>query len=468
MRPRELTIAAASRHLAGGQLSSVELCTSVLDAVDRLNERTRAYITVRDPQRLLEDARRSDARRRRGEARGPLDGIPLGLKDNLETAGLRTTAGSKLLSEWIPDRSASVVRKLDEAGALLVGKLNMHEFADGPTNDNPRFGRPLNPWDGARTCGGSSGGNAVALALDMCLGAIGTDTGGSIRTPAAFCGIAGLKPTYGLVSRTGVVPFSWSLDHVGPMARTAEDVGILLQAIAGYDEADPVSCAAPGEPSPTIGSFGGIVIGVETSYLAALMEDGVRQGFSAALDLLETLGARIEHVRLPRLEVSLAVQVAIMFPEGASVHRRILDERPMDLGEDVRRSLISGRLYGAGTYIEAQRVRAVLRRDLAALFDSVDLLAAPTVIMAPPLWGRDSFSVQGRDLDALNAFIRCTAPFNLTGNPALSVACGLTELGLPVGLQLIAPPFADGKLLNLASLFESARGPFPRPPRRLT
>jgi aspartyl-tRNA(Asn)/glutamyl-tRNA(Gln) amidotransferase subunit A len=462
MEPRELTILQAQEHLADGSLSAVDLLASVLNQIKSLNPTLNAFITVRPEAEVLDQGRRADRQRREGRPPRLLEGIPVALKDNVETAGIRTTAGSKIFAEWVPDRDATVTRQLEDAGAIIVGKLNMHEFANGPTNDNPHFGRTLNPWDPSRTPGGSSGGSGVALATDMCLGAIGTDTGGSIRTPAAFCGVVGLKPTYGLVSRSGIFPFSWSLDHAGPMARTAEDVGVLLQAIARHDPADPASVRGRSTDVHR-DDAAGIVIGVEISYLTSLMGGEVRQTFSRAVDLLQLSGARLEEVRIPRLEVSLAAEVAILFPEAASVHRRFLDERPMDYGADVRRSLLSGRLYGAETYVEAQRVRAVLRRDVAAAFDKVDVLVMPTVIIPPPRWGEESFRVQGRYLDLLNAFIRCTAPFNLTGNPALSLPCGLTSEGLPVGIQLVGPLFSDEKLLRLAHAFEVARGPFEKP-----
>jgi aspartyl-tRNA(Asn)/glutamyl-tRNA(Gln) amidotransferase subunit A len=467
MKPRELSIHEASLHLADRRLSAVELVSSVLDQIRRVDDEVNAYITVRPDSELLHEARQSDERWERGEPRELLEGIPIGLKDIFETAGLRTTVGSRLLADWVPDRDATVVKRFRQAGAIIVGKLNMHEFADGPTNDNPHFGRTLNPWNPARTPGGSSGGSGAALATDLCLGATGTDTGGSIRTPAAFCGVVGLKPTYGLVSRVGVFPFSWSLDHAGPMARTTRDVAILLKVMAGHDPEDPTSASAPPmEPIPDAVDATGLVVGIETSYLTAVMEDDVRRVFERGIGFLSELGARVEEVRLPRLEVSLSAEVAILFPEAASVHRRFLDTRPMDYGEDVRRSLLSGRLYRADDYIEAQRVRSVLRRDVAGAFEKVDVLAMPTVIMEPPEWGRETFVVQGRELDVLNAFIRCTSPFNLTGHPALSVPCGLTNQGLPVGIQLVGPQFSDGMLLRVGRAFEAARGSFGKPSRK--
>lgn len=463
MEPRELTIAEARDLLAGAKLSAVELLASVLEQIDRVDQEANAYITVRHATDLLDEARRADERLRKGAPRRPLEGIPVSLKDNFATAGIRTTAGSKILAEWVPDRSATVVRKLEEAGAVIVGKLNMHEFANGPTNENPHFGRPLNPWDATCTPGGSSGGSAVALANDMCLGAMGTDTGGSIRTPACFCGVVGLKPTFGLVSRAGVFPFSWSLDHAGPMARTSHDVAILLQAITGHDPGDPGSARASFGGLPNETDISGLVVGIETSYLTALMENEIRRSFDRAIELLKDLGTVIEEVQVPTLSVSLQVELAILFPEAASIHRQYLDTRPMDYGKDVRRSLLSGRLYSAEAYVEAQRVRAVLCRELTAAFKKIDVLAMPTVVISPPAWGVETFRMEGRDLDMLNAFIRCTAPFNLSGHPALSVPSGLTRAGLPVGLQLVGAPFSEARLLSVGHAFETARGPIRRP-----
>lgn len=466
MEPRELTIAEAARELGAGNLSAVELMRSVLDQVDRHDKTFNSYITVRPPDELLKDARRADERRGTIETRSPLDGIPVALKDNFATAGLRTTAGSRILADWTPDRDATVVSKLRDEGALIVGKLNMHEFANGPTNDNPHYGRVLNPWDVGRTPGGSSGGSGAALAADMCLGATGSDTGGSIRTPAAFCGIVGLKPTYGLVGRDGVVPFSWSLDHVGPMGRTCRDVAVLLQAMAGHDPGDPASVHTPGVnyASSLDAGVEGLVVGVETTYFGRLMQPSVRGAFGYALSQLAEVGAKVEEVDIPSMDAALAAEVAILFPEAATFHKKHLDQRHEDYGEDVRRSLLSGRLYSAVDYVQAQRVRAVLKRELTKLFESVDVLATPTVIIEAPEWETARFLVEDEELDELNAFIRCTAPFNLAGNPALSVPCGFGEHGLPVGLQLIGRPFAEAEVLRAGQALETALGARQRRP----
>lgn len=459
MEPTQLTIAQARAEIRGGRLSCVELADSSLTAIDHYDSTLHAFITVRPREAVLKDARDLDGRSRDDL---PLRGIPVALKDNYATAGLRTTAGSRVLADWIPERDANVVAKLREAGALLVGKLNMHEFADGPTNDNPHWGRSLNPWHMDRTSGGSSGGSAVALAAGMCLGATGTDTGGSIRTPAAFCAVVGLKPTFGLVGRSGIVPFSVSLDHAGPMARTVRDVAILLNVMAGYDAADPGSADRPSidYEQQLDDGIRGLRVGIETSYLTAVMSPGVRVAFNEALVNLTTLGAEIVEIQIPILRASLAAETTILFPEAIALHGPTLDSLMHDYGRDVRLSLLSGRLYTAVDYVKALRVRSLLRAELdRALATRVDVLAMPTVVMEPPEWGQQTYRIEGVEYDTLNAFIRCTAPFNLSGHPAVSVPCGRGEHGLPVGLQFVGRWFEEATVLRVGHAFEQSRLP---------
>lgn len=465
MEPRDLSIEEASRAMAEGSLSSVELCASVLDRIDRSQELLNAHITVRPSEEVLADAGAIDHRRASGEVLGPVAGIPIGIKDNFATAGLRTTAGARILADWVPQQDATVVRKLKDAGAVIVGKHNMHEFADGPTNDNPHFGRPLNPWDHSRMSGGSSGGSAVALATGQCLGAVGTDTGGSIRTPAAFCGVVGLKPTYGIVSRSGVVPFSWSLDHAGPMATTVTDTGILLQVIEGHDPADTGSLSVPSvDPLSHIdGGIQGLIFGVETTYFTKWMSPGVRRAFAGALGQVESLGGTVEEVQLPAMEAALAAELAILFPEAASVHASSLEDRAEDYGQDVRLSLLSGRLYRAVDYVAAQRVRSRLRRDLRDLFGRIDILFTPTVVIEPPEWGAATIEVEGGSAqDVLETLVRCLAPFNVTGHPALSIPAGYGDGGLPVGVQLVSPPLGERVLFRAARDLERSLEPSTR------
>lgn len=457
MEPSLFGIAQAHRDLEARRLTCAELAASVLSAIEAYDSTLHAFITRRPPDDVLADAESLDRAGFDGERL--LFGIPIALKDNYATIGLRTTAGSRVLAEWVPDHDAHVVSSLRAAGAVIVGKLNMHEFADGPTNDNPHWGRSLNPWDPDRTSGGSSGGSAVAVATAMCLGATGTDTGGSIRTPAAFCSVVGLKPTYGLVSRSGIVPFSSSLDHAGPMARTVADTARLLTVMAGYDPSDPASSSQPftDYEAALSGQVDRVVVGVEASYLTAVMEPGVRAAFESALRELRSLGAETVEVSLPILAASLAAETAILFPEAAAMHGTTLDEHLLDYGRDVRLSLLSGRLYGAVDYVKAQAVRSLIRRELDVVLKRVDVLAMPTVVIEPPQWGQDVYRIGDQEYDALNAFIRCTSPFNLSGHPALSLPCGLGTNGMPVGLQLVGRWFDESTLLNLGNAFERSR-----------
>lgn len=451
--------------MAAGRLTCADLAATVLAAIEAYDPTLHAFITLRPPDEVLGEAESLDHSGFDGKR--PLFGVPIALKDNYATAGLRTTAGSRVLADWIPDYDAHVVSRLRKAGAVIVGKLNMHEFADGPTNDNPHWGRSLNPWDPERTSGGSSGGSAVALAAGMCLGATGTDTGGSIRTPAAFCSVVGMKPTFGLVGRSGIVPFSSSLDHAGPMARTVADTARLLTVMAGHDPFDSASSDRPfTDYEVSLGQeVDSLVIGVEVSYLTAVMEPGVRAAFEGALRELRSLGAEIVEVSIPILRASLAAEMAILFPEAVAVHGTTLDEHLSDYGRDVRLSLLSGRLYSAVDYVNAQRVRSLIRREFDHALETVDVLAMPTVVIEPPRWGQDAYRIEGQAYDALNAFIRCTSPFNLSGHPALSVPCELGADGMPVGLQLVGRWFDESTLLRVGDAFERSRER-PRPDLR--
>jgi aspartyl-tRNA(Asn)/glutamyl-tRNA(Gln) amidotransferase subunit A len=466
VEPRELSIRDARVAMAHGELSATDLLSSVREAIEAHNRKFNAYISVADWDRLADETAEGERRSSSSPDR-ILEGIPIALKDNYATSGWRTTAGSQILRDWVPERDAFVVKRLRQAGAIIVGKANLHEFADGPTNDNPHFGRPLNPWDLDRTPGGSSGGSAVALALDMCLGATGTDTGGSIRTPAAFCGIVGLKPTYGLVSRSGIVPFSLTLDHAGPMARSVDDLALLLAAMAAPDPDDPGSAPAASfawPPSSPLDSLAGVVVGVETAYTTQVVSAPVRSSFEGALRRLQQLGARVEEVELPVLNAALAAETTILFPEAVSVHRASLELRARDYGRDVRRTLLSGRLYSAEDYVAALRLRSRMQSEVEDVFRRVSVLAMPTVIVEPPGWDERIFHVDGQELDVLNTYIRLTSPFNVTGHPALSVPSGVTDAGLPAGLQLVGRFFDETTVLTIGAAFESARGPLPSHP----
>jgi aspartyl-tRNA(Asn)/glutamyl-tRNA(Gln) amidotransferase subunit A len=450
MHARELSIAEAAAAMDRRELTAVELMNSVLERIEQVNDHARALIHVRPARDLLDEARNRDLERARVRVAGTLHGIPIALKANFQCAGLPTSAGSLILRDWVPDEDAETVAHLRAAGAIVIAMANMHEFADGPTGLNPHFGTPINPRDPARMPGGSSSGSAVALALDMCLGATGTDTGGSIRIPSAFCGVVGMKPTLGLVSTAGVFPFSRTLDHAGPMARTVDDAEILLHAMCGEPARRMQSDAGSGSRPLT-----GLRIGVDEAYFSAVLDPGVHGVFEQAIERLGELGATVQALRLSRVEASLDAEVAILFPEAAVVHERWLDERAGDYAEDVCASLMTGRVYTATDYVRAQATRAAIRAELDAAFESVDVLATPTAILEAPHWGPETVTLGDRRLDMLDAIIRCTAPFNLSGHPAISVPCGLGDGGTPVGLQLVGPSRSESLLIRIARHVES-------------
>jgi aspartyl-tRNA(Asn)/glutamyl-tRNA(Gln) amidotransferase subunit A len=380
----------------------------------------------------------------------PLRGIPLALKANYDCAGVPSSAGSLILSDHVPGADAETVGLLRRSGAVVVGMTNMNEFADGPTGHNPHYGNATNPWDRTRMPGGSSSGSAVALALDMCLGATGSDTGGSIRTPSAFCGTVGLKPTYGLVRTAGIFPFSRTLDHAGPMGRTVDDVRLLLGAMTGGPR-------SPERPRPAVSAAGplaGLTVGIDTHYFTRVLEPAVRESFEGAVARIEQLGAAVRSVALTAVDSALPALVAILFPEAALVHEQWLVERAEDYGEEVRDNLMSGRRRTALEYLHALETRAAIRHEIDAALEQVDVLLTPTAVISAPTWDQDGFRVEGQKLDSLDAFIRCTAPFNLSGHPVVSVPAGLTAAGMPTGLQFVAAHGAEELLLDAAEAFE--------------
>jgi aspartyl-tRNA(Asn)/glutamyl-tRNA(Gln) amidotransferase subunit A len=446
-----LTLADASQLIAGRKLSPVELVEAHLARIERLEPLLNCFITF-TPELALERARKAEAEIRRGKAQSPLHGIPLALKDLFETKGVRTTAGSLFLKEHIPESNAFVVDRLEAAGAILLGKLNMHEIALGVTNDNPHFGACRNPWDTSHSPGGSSGGSAAALAAGLCLGALGSDTGGSIRIPASLCGVVGLKPTYGRVSLRGVVPLSWNLDHAGPMARRVRDAAILLGVIAGYDPLDPASFDAPVPDyvSELERGVDGWRVALADDSFFTQADPEVLAAVQAAAGVFERLGARVDKVEIPNGQEAARANGLMVTSDAAAYHRERLRDRPENFGADVRQRLETGAAYTSTEYVIARRLQVEFRSQLERFFDDYELLLAPaTPVAAPLLEGRDAVE-QARTLT------RFTAPFNLSGLPALSVPCGFTANGLPIGLQIVARPWGEAKLLRAAYAYEEA------------
>ena len=462
----QFTLASLARAIRTRKVSPVEITKACLERIERLNPALNAFITV-TAERALADARRAERVSARGGRRGPLHGVPIAIKDIFATAGIRTTCGSRVLRGWVPDHDATVVRRLTDAGAVLLGKLNMSEFAYAGVH--PDVGPPRNPWNLDRFTGGSSSGSGGAVAAGLCFGSLGTDTGGSIRGPAANCAIVGLKPTYGLVSRAGVVPLSWSLDHAGPMARTAEDALIILDAIAGFDPADPTSAdrRTSGGRAPSLRALAGTVsrmrVGVLREFLGGSTETDVVSRVRDAVTALGRLVRSVEDVTLPHADEIVPAWTAICVAEASAYHAQTLARQPEDYGDLVRDRLQVGLAVPAVEYLQAQRVRRTITRDVAALFERVDLLVLPSMLTEAPTIA-SATSTHG-SWDVLKDRIRATAPGNLTGLPAVSVPCGFTTSGLPVGLQIMGPHFADRTVLAAAHVYEQHAGWWTRRPR---
>ncbi len=474
MEPYTLTVQTAQAALQAGQLSSVELTTSVLDRIYSVDNSVRAYLAV-TPEVALEQAAEADTRRARGES-SPLLGIPFALKDIVSTAGITTTCGSRMLAEYVPPYDATAYRRLRAAGAVLLGKTNMDEFAMGSSTENSAFFPTANPWDLSRVPGGSSGGSAAAVAADEALFAIGTDTGGSIRQPASLVGIVGLRPTYGRVSRYGLVAFGSSLDQIGPLTRTVTDAALALGTLAGYDPLDSTSVDAPVPDyrRALSGDIRGLRVAVPREYFVDGMERGVAAAVRAAIDTLASLGAEIGEVSLPHTEYALPTYYLIAPAEASAnlarydgVRYGLSAENPADVwdlfrrtrdegfGSEVKRRIMLGTYalsagYYDAYYRKAQQVRTLIKRDFDQVFAEYDVVVAPTSPVA-------AFPLGARVDDPLQMYLAdiFTLSVNLAGLCGMSVPCGFSD-GLPVGLQIIGPAFGEPKLLQVGYAYEQA------------
>ena len=452
-----LTIGEASQLISRKELSPLELLDAHLKRIEQTEGKLNSFITLMEDDALAA-ARRCEAEVQAGRYLGPLHGIPIGLKDLYYTKGVRTTMGSRIMRDFVPDADATVAEKFKKVGAIIIGKLQMHEFALGPTSENPHYGPAHNPWDLYRVTGGSSGGSASAVAAGQCMGALGSDTGGSIRIPASLCGIVGLKPTFGRVSRYGVYPLSWSLDTVGPMTRTVHDAALLLNAIAGYDARDPSSSDRPGDDFTTALEQGvkGLRVGIPREYFFDAINPEVREAVLQAAQVLEGLGASVEEVSIPVLQHSLAISGTILLTEAAEVHLDHLRHRAEDLGADVRTRLQAGAMTPATDYLKAQRARTVFNREMATAFERLDVLLAPTEPIVAPKIGERAVLVGDREQTVLSLLPRLTRPFNICGLPAVSVPCGFDSSGLPIGMQLAGRAFDEATVLRVAYAYEQA------------
>jgi aspartyl-tRNA(Asn)/glutamyl-tRNA(Gln) amidotransferase subunit A len=446
-----VTAAELARRLRAGEFSPREAVEHYLGRIEALDREVNAYITVRGEEALAEAAALE-----RGSERGPLWGVPVAVKDVIDVAGERTTAASRVLEDNVAERDSHVVARLRSAGAILLGKLNLHEFAYGALTTSQYFGPARNPWALERVCGGSSGGNGAAIAAGLAAATLGTDTAGSIRIPACYCGAAGLRPSSGRVSNGGVVPVAWSFDTVGPIARTAEDCALLLAAIAGRDPRDPQTVRAPVPPYPDLidGGVRGLRIGVVTRLIEGA-DARIGAAVEAALEELRALGAELVSVAPRLLEHAGAIQQAMQFQEAAAAHLEWLRTRLADYGDDVRARLLTGLVLPSTLYVTGQRARRLAHEELRRTFDRVDLLAAPTMPALPPRIGEDTVEIDGRETPYRLALIPYNSPWSLAGSPVVSVPCGLVE-GLPVGLALVGAHLGEATVLRGAHAFQRA------------
>ncbi len=450
-----LSIEQASRLLRRREISPVELVEVALARIERWNPAFDAFLTV-----LAEPARRhaklAEKQIRRGGPRSPLHGIPISLKDNFLTRGIRTTAGSKILADFVPKTDSDVAVKLARAGAILLGKTNMHEFAYGITGENPHYGSSRNPWARERISGGSSGGSAVAVATGMGLASVGTDTGGSIRIPAALSGIVGLKPTFGLVSAEGVVPLGVTFDHVGPLARSVTDACIVLEWIAGKY---PRGATRPDHRKLLKNRPRRFRLGMPKEFFFERLDPEVQSLVDAAAQKFESLGARIEEIWFPRLLTSIGQATNVVIGEASHYHESqgYYPERAAEYGDDVRGHLEWGHRLLAVDYLNAIEKRREIQKEFTAIFERVDVVLAPTSPIAAPRIGESAIRIAGERETAVRAeLLRLTRPANLTGLPAISIPCGFTREGLPVGLQLIGSRWGEAQLLSIALAYEEA------------
>jgi len=448
------SIEQAARLLRRREISPVELVEQALARIERLNPAINAFITV-VADRARRQARAAEKQIRQGRASSLLCGIPISIKDNFWTRGVRTTAGSKVLADFVPTKDSAVAEKLASAGAILLGKTNMHEFAYGITNDNPHYGAARNPWDLECTTGGSSGGSAAALAAGIGYGATGTDTGGSIRIPAALCGVAGIKPTFGLVSVEGVVPLAKTFDHAGPLARNVADVCILLEAMA---EQYPRGAARPDYRKLRKIRPRKFRLGWPKQYFFEQIDKEVRGAVESAAKSFESLGGTIVEVSLPGIGESVEPSTSIALAEATQYHvsQGYFPALAEKYSDDVRHRLELGRDVRAVDYLNALEVKRAITMEFESVFEKVDAIIAPTLPIAAPRIGEKEIVIGSAKETVRSALVRLNRPANLTGHPAISIPCGFTESGLPIGLQLIGPDWSEARLLAIALAYEDS------------
>lgn len=449
------SIAQLGRLYASGAVSPVEVTRAMLERIERIDPHIHSYLTVTGDL-ALEQARRAETAVRSGGGLGPLQGIPYAAKDIFFTKGIRTTAGSKILADFMPDYDAAAIEKLNACGAVMLGKTGLHEWAYGITSANPHFGPVRNPWDTERIPGGSSGGSTAALAAGLCAFSLGSDTGGSIRIPAAFCAVTGLKPTFGRISRYGVFPLGHTLDTVGPFARTVEDAARVYEALAGPDGRGDSAAAHP--PAPHVfspePSLKGKRIGIPRNFYFDGLAPDVETACRRAVAVLADLGAELVEIAVPDIESYNLLHRLILLAEASSVHAGRLRSRRADFGEDVGMLLDQGLFVTATDYLNAQRKRRGICRDFNRLFETVDAVATPAAPTTAARIGQLEIKIQGKMENVRLAATRNIRALNLTGLPLLAVPCGFGADGLPIGLQIAAPLFDEGALFDIGHAYQ--------------
>lgn len=451
------TIRDISYHIARKDLSPVEITEAILARIDAIDTSLGSYITVL-AESALRSAHAAEQEIQQGHYRGPLHGIPIAVKDLVWTKGITTTCASSILKDYIPTEDATIIKRFQDSGAVLLGKLNMHEFAFGATGEASAFGPCRNPWDLDRLPGGSSSGSGVAIAAGLAYGAIGTDTGGSIRIPASLCGTVGLKATYGRVSRYGVMPLSWSFDHVGPLARSVEDAALLLNSIAGYDRMDPSSAEAPvpefDRDLPD--NLRGVRLGIPREFFFENITAEVKTTVTSAIDRMSNLGAQVEEVSIPLLDHTVAIWNACVLPEATAYHLPHLRAHPELYTPGVRDRLELGLFIPSVAYTTAQRIRRKLSEQVYEAFQKVDIIVGPTTPVSAPKIGGEEVLLGGIKQDARTSMSYLTRVANLTGFPSISLPCGFSSHGMPIGMQLMAKSFDESTAIRTAHAYEKA------------
>ena len=446
-----------SKLVQNKEISPVEIIEAHLTRIDATEPVLNSFITL-----LADEARGAALQAEKdiqaGRYKGPLHGIPVALKDLYDTGGVRTTSGSRIFDNFIPTEDCTVAAKFQQAGAILVGKLNMHPFAYGPTGENLDYGHMHNPWNPDMVTGGSSGGSGSAAAAGQCTITTGSDTGGSIRIPAALCGIVGLKPTYGLVSRHGLTALSWSLDHPGPMTRTVEDAAITMNVIAGHDPKDVASAKVdiPDYTSALTGDIKGLRIGLVKEYFESPLDPQVRKAVMDAIGLLESMGAEVKEVSYPMFNQSQAISSTVLMSEATAYHRDLLEKDGHQIYEPVRQRLEAGLFISAAEYLRAQQARTIFDNQGRRLLDDVDLLAGPTEPVTAPRIMASKVMAGEQEVGVVGALTQYTRPYNINGFPAISVPCGFSDENMPIGLQLAGKPFDELTVLRAAHAYEQA------------